>query len=150
MNAVDKYKNTSGRWVDWGADSASYKNVFSGTIVITYSQTVKADAHAEESKTNAVNAAKSKNLEDLKDQVYNVAKADAEKNLGAAVSQNKKIKDNLKTGDLHINGYEGWNGKHNSNVAIKIHYADDTFTEGKKTTDQAAVSYTHLTLPTKA
>ena len=40
---------------------------------------------------------------------------------------------------LHINGYEGWNGKHNSNVAIKIHYADDTFTEGEKTTDQAVV-----------
>ncbi len=139
VNAVDKYKNTSGRWVDWGADSAAYKNVFSGTIVITYSQTVKADAHAEESKTNAVNAAKNKNLEDLKDQVYNAAKADAEKNLGAAVSQNKKIVDNLKDGELHINGYEGWNGKHNSNVAIKIHYADDTFTEGEKTTDQAVV-----------
>lgn len=108
VNAVDKYKNTSGRWVDWGADSAAYKNVFSGTIVITYSQTV-------------------------------TAKADAEKLLGDAVSQNKKIKDNLKTGDLHINGYEGWNGKHNSNVAIKIHYADDTFTEGEKTTDQAVV-----------
>ena len=99
VNAVDKYKNTSGRWVDWGADSAAYKNVFSGTIVITYSQTVTANA----------------------------------------VSQNKKIKDNLKTGELHINGYEGWNGKHNSNVAIKIHYADDTFTEGEKTTDQAVV-----------
>lgn len=108
VNAVDKYKNTSGRWVDWGADSAAYKNVFSGTIVITYSQTV-------------------------------TAKADAEKLLGDAVSQNKKIKDNLKTGELHINGYEGWNGKHNSNVAIKIHYADDTFTEGEKTTDQAVV-----------
>ena len=67
------------------------------------------------------------------------AKADAEKLLGDAVSQNKKIKDNLKTGELHINGYEGWNGKHNSNVAIKIHYADDTFTEGEKTTDQAVV-----------
>lgn len=108
VNAVDKYKNTSGRWVDWGADSAAYKNVFSGTIVITYSQTV-------------------------------TAKADAEKLLGDAVSQNKKITDSLKTGELHINGYEGWNGKHNSNVAIKIHYADDTFTEGKKTTDQAVV-----------
>ena len=108
VNAVDKYKNTSGRWVDWGADSAAYKNVFSGTIVITYSQTV-------------------------------TAKENAEKLLGDAVSQNKKRKDNLKTGDLHINGYEGWNGKHNSNVAIKIHYADDTFTEGEKTTDQAVV-----------
>ena len=66
-------------------------------------------------------------------------KQNAEKLLGDAVSQNKKIKDNLKTGELHINGYEGWNGKHNSNVAIKIHYADDTFTEGEKTTDQAVV-----------
>lgn len=139
VNAVDKYKNTSGRWVDWGADSASYKNVFSGTIVITYSQTVTAKANAVESKTNAVNAADNKNLEELKDQAYDAAKADAEKLLGDAVSQNKKIKDNLKTGDLHINGYEGWNGKHNSNVAIKIHYADDTFTEGEKTTDQAVV-----------
>ena len=139
VNAVDKYKNTSGRWVDWGADSAAYKNVFSGTIVITYSQTVTAKANAVESKTNAVNAADNKNLEALKDQAYDAAKADAEKLLGDAVSQNKKIKDNLKTGDLHINGYEGWNGKHNSNVAIKIHYADDTFTEGEKTTDQAVV-----------
>ena len=139
VNAVDKYKNTSGRWVDWGADSAAYKNVFSGTIVITYSQTVTAKANAVESKTNAVNAADNTNLEALKDQAYDAAKADAEKLLGDAVSQNKKIKDNLKTGDLHINGYEGWNGKHNSNVAIKIHYADDTFTEGKKTTDQAVV-----------
>lgn len=139
VNAVDKYKNTSGRWVDWGADSAAYKNVFSGTIVITYSQTVTAKANAVESKTNAVNAADNKNLEELKDQAYDAAKADAEKLLGDAVSQNKKIKDNLKTGDLHINGYEGWNGKHNSNVAIKIHYADDTFTEGEKTTDQAVV-----------
>ena len=130
VNAVDKYKNTSGRWVDWGADSAAYKNVFSGTIVITYSQTVTA---------KAVNAADNTNLEALKDQAYDAAKADAEKLLGDAVSQNKKIKDNLKTGDLHINGYEGWNGKHNSNVAIKIHYADDTFTEGEKTTDQAVV-----------
>lgn len=139
VNAVDKYKNTSGRWVDWGADSATYKNVFSGTIVITYSQTVTAKANAVESKTNAVNAADNTNLEALKDQAYDAAKADAEKLLGDAVSQNKKIKDNLKTGDLHINGYEGWNGKHNSNVAIKIHYADDTFTEGEKTTDQAVV-----------
>ena len=139
VNAVDKYKNTSGRWVDWGADSAAYKNVFSGTIVITYSQTVTAKANSVESKTNAVNAADNTNLEALKDQAYDAAKADAEKLLGDAVSQNKKIKDNLKTGDLHINGYEGWNGKHNSNVAIKIHYADDTFTEGEKTTDQAVV-----------
>lgn len=139
VNAVDKYKNTSGRWVDWGADSAAYKNVFSGTIVITYSQTVTAKANAVESKTNAVNAADNTNLEALKDQAYDAAKADAEKLLGDAVSQNKKIKDSLKTGDLHINGYEGWNGKHNSNVAIKIHYADDTFTEGEKTTDQAVV-----------
>lgn len=139
VNAVDKYKNTSGRWVDWGADSAAYKNVFLGTIVITYSQTVTAKANAVESKTNAVNAADNTNLEALKDQAYDAAKADAEKLLGDAVSQNKKIKDNLKTGDLHINGYEGWNGKHNSNVAIKIHYADDTFTEGEKTTDQAVV-----------
>lgn len=139
VNAVDKYKNTSGRWVDWGADSAAYKNVFSGTIVITYSQTVTAKANAVESKTNAVNAADNTNLEALKDQAYDAAKADAEKLLGDAVSQNKKITDNLKTGELHINGYEGWNGKHNSNVAIKIHYADDTFTEGKKTTDQAVV-----------
>ena len=139
VNAVDKYKNTSGRWVDWGADSAAYKNVFSGTIVITYSQTVTAKANAVESKTNAVNAADNTNLEALKDQAYDAAKADAEKLLGDAVSQNKKIKDNLKTGDLHINGYEGWNGKHNSNVAIKIHYADDTLTEGEKTTDQAVV-----------
>ena len=139
VNAVDKYKNTSGRWVDWGADSAAYKNVFSGTIVIAYSQTVTAKANAVESKTNAVNAADNTNLEALKDQAYDAAKADAEKLLGDAVSQNKKITDSLKTGELHINGYEGWNGKHNSNVAIKIHYADDTFTEGKKTTDQAVV-----------
>ena len=139
VNAIDKYKNTSGRWVDWGADSAAYKNVFSGMIVITYSQTVTAKANAVESKTNAVNAADNTNLEALKDQAYDAAKADAEKLLGDAVSQNKKIKDNLKTGELHINGYEGWNGKHNSNVAIKIHYADDTFTEGEKTTDQAVV-----------
>ena len=139
VNDTDKYKNTSGRWVDWGADSAAYKNVFSGTIVITYSQTVTAKANAVESKTNAVNAADNTNLEALKDQAYDAAKADAEKLLGDAVSQNKKIKDNLKTGELHINGYEGWNGKHNSNVAIKIHYADDTFTEGEKTTDQAVV-----------
>lgn len=139
VNAVDKYKNTSGRWVDWGADSAAYKNVFSGTIVITYSQTVTAKANGVKSQTNAVNAADNKNLEALKDQAYDAAKADAEKLLGDAVSQNKKITDSLKTGELHINGYEGWNGKHNSNVAIKIHYADDTFTEGKKTTDQAVV-----------
>lgn len=139
VNATDQYKNTSGRWVDWGADSASYKNVFSGTIIITYSQTVTAKADAEKSETNAVNAADNKNLEELKGQAYDAAKADAEKLLGDAVSQNKKITDSLKTGELHINGYEGWNGKHNSNVAIKIHYADDTFTEGKKTTDQAVV-----------
>ena len=139
VNATDQYKNTSGRWVDWGADSASYKNVFSGTIVITYSQTVTAKANAVESKTNAVNAADNKNLEELKDQAYDAAKADAEKLLGDAVSQNKKIKDNLKTGDLHINGYVNKKGKMDSNVAIKIHYADDTFTEGKKTTDQAVV-----------
>ena len=139
VNATDQYKNTSGRWVDWGADSASYKNVFSGTIVITYSQTVTAKADAEKSETNAVNAADNKNLEELKGQAYDAAKADAEKLLGDAVSQNKKITDSLKTGELHINGYEGWNGKHNSNVAIKIHYADDTFTEGEKTTDQAVV-----------
>ena len=139
VNDTDKYKNTSGRWVDWGADSAAYKNVFSGTIVITYSQTVTAKANAVESKTNAVNAADNKNLEELKGQAYDAAKADAEKLLGDAVSQNKKITDSLKTGELHINGYEGWNGKHNSNVAIKIHYADDTFTGGEKTTDQAVV-----------
>lgn len=140
VNATDQYKNTSGRLVDWFADSASYENVFSGTIIITYSQTVTAKKeNVERSYTNAVNATDNKNLEELKGQAYDAAKADAEKLLGDAVSQNKKITDNLKTGDLHINGYEGWNGKHNSNVAIKIHYADDTFTEGEKTTDQAVV-----------
>lgn len=139
VNATDQYKNTSGRWVDLGADSASYENVFSGTIVITYSQTVTAKANAVESKTNAVNAADNTNLEALKGQAYDAAKADAEKLLGDAVSQNKKIVDNLKDGEMHINGYKGWNGKHDPNVAIKIHYADDTFTEGEKTTDQAVV-----------
>ncbi len=139
VNATDQYKNTSGRLVDWFADSASYENVFSGTIIITYSQTVTAKADAEKSETNAVNAADNKNLEELKGQAYDAAKADAEKLLRDAVSQNKKIKDNLKDGELHINGYKGWNGKHDPNVAIKIHYADDTFTEGKKTTDQAVV-----------
>lgn len=139
VNAVDKYKNTSGRWVDWGTDSAAYKNVFSGTIVITYSQTVTAKANAVKSKTNAVNAADNTNLEALKGQAYDAAKADAEKLLGDAVSQNKKIKDNLKTGDLHINGYKGWNGKHDPNVAIKFHYEAGAFTEGEKTTDQAVV-----------
>lgn len=139
VNAVDKYKNTSGRQVDWGADSAAYKNVFSGTIVITYSQTVTAKANAVESKTNAVNAADNKNLEELKDQAYDAAKADAEKLLGDAVSQNKKIVDNLKDGEMHINGYKGWNGKHDPNVAIKFHYEAGAFTEGKKTTDQAVV-----------
>ena len=140
VNATDQYKNTSGRLVDWFADSASYENVFSGTIVITYSQTVTATkANVEKSQTNAVNAADNKNLEELKGQAYDAAKADAEKLLGDAVSQNKKIKDNLKDGDLHINGYVNKKGKMNSNVAIKIHYADDTFTEGKKTTDQAVV-----------
>lgn len=138
-NTTDQYKNTSSRLLDWGADSAAYENVFSGTIVITYSQTVTANAQAKKTHTNAVNAADNTNLEDLKDQAYDEAKADAEKLLGDAVSQNKKITDSLKTGELHINGYEGWNGKQNSNVAIKIHYADDTFTEGKKTTDQAVV-----------
>ena len=139
VNDTDKYKNTSGRWVDWGADSAAYKNVFSGTIVITYSQTVTAKANAVESKTNAVNAADNKNLEELKDQAYDAAKADAEKLLGDAVSQNKKIVDNLKDGEMHINGYKGWNGKHDPNVAIKFHYEAGAFAEGKKTTDQAVV-----------
>lgn len=139
VNAVDKYKNTSGRLVDWFADSASYENVFSGTIVITYYQTVTAKASAVKSQTNAVNAADNTNLEALKGQAYDAAKADAEKLLGDAVSQNKKIKDNLKDGELHINGYVNKKGEMDSNVAIKIHYADDTFTEGKKTTDQAVV-----------
>ena len=139
VNQTNQYKNTSGRVVDWGADSAAYKNVFSGTIVITYSQTVTAKANAVESKTNAVNAADNKNLEELKDQAYDAAKADAEKLLGDAVSQNKKIVDNLKDGEMHINGYKGWNGKHDPNVAIKFHYEAGAFTEGKKTTDQAVV-----------
>lgn len=139
VNAVDKYKNTSGRLVDWFADSASYENVFSGTIVITYYQTVTAKASAVKSQTNAVNAADNTNLEALKGQAYDAAKTDAEKLLGDAVSQNKKIKDNLKDGELHINGYVNKKGEMDSKVAIKIHYADDTFTEGKKTTDQAVV-----------
>ena len=139
VNATDQYKNTSGRLVDWFADSASYENVFSGTIIITYSQTVTAKADAEKSETNAVNAADNTNLEALKGQAYDAAKADAEKLLGDAVSQNKKIKDNLKDGELHINGYVNKKGEMDSKVAIKIHYADDTFTEGKKTTDQAVV-----------
>jgi len=140
VNATDQYKNTSGRLVDWFADSASYENVFSGTIIITYSQTVTAKKeNVERSYTNAVNATDNKNLEELKGQAYDAAKADAEKLLGDAVSQNKKIKDNLKDGELHINGYVNKKGKMDSNVAIKIHYADDTFTEGKKTTDQAVV-----------
>lgn len=139
VNDADQYKNTSGRGVDWFAHSAAYNNVFSGTIVITYSQTVTAKANAVESKTNAVNAADNKNLEELKDQAYDAAKADAENNLGAAVSQNKKIVDNLKDGEMHINGYKGWNGKHDPNVAIKFHYEAGAFTEGAKTTDQAVV-----------
>ena len=140
VNATDQYKNTSGRLVDWFADSASYENVFSGTIIITYSQTVTAKKeNVERSYTNAVNATDNKNLEELKGQAYDAAKADAEKLLRDAVSQNKKIKDNLKDGEMHINGYVNKKGKMDSNVAIKIHYADDTFTEGKKTTDQAVV-----------
>lgn len=139
VNARNQYKNTSGRLVDWFADSASYENVFSGTIVITYYQTVTAKASAVKSQTNAVNAADNTNLEALKGQAYDAAKADAEKLLGDAVSQNKKIKDNLKDGELHINGYVNKKGEMDSKVAIKIHYADDTFTEGKKTTDQAVV-----------
>lgn len=140
VNDADQYKNTSGRLVDWFADSASYENVFSGTIIITYSQTVTAKKeNVERSYTNAVNATDNKNLEELKGQAYDAAKADAEKLLRDAVSQNKKIKDNLKDGELHINGYVNKKGKMDSNVAIKIHYADDTFTEGKKTTDQAVV-----------
>ena len=139
VNQTNQYKNTSGRGVDWFAHSAAYNNVFSGTIVITYSQTVTAKANAVESKTNAVNAADNKNLEELKDQAYDAAKADAENNLGAAVSQNKKIVDNLKDGEMHINGYKGWNGKHDPNVAIKFHYEAGAFTEGAKTTDQAVV-----------
>lgn len=92
MNDTDKYKNTSGRWVDWGADSAAYKNVFSGTIVITYSQTVTAKANAVESKTNAVNAADNKNLEELKDQAYDAAKADAEKLLEMQFPRIRRLK----------------------------------------------------------
>ena len=53
-----------------------------------------AKANAVESKTNAVNAADNTNLEALRDQAYDAAKADAEKLLGDAVSQNKKIKEN--------------------------------------------------------
>lgn len=140
VNATDQYKNTSGRLVDWFADSASYENVFSGTIIITYSQTVTAKKeNVERSYTNAVNATDNKNLGELKGQAYDAAKADAEKLLRDAVSKNKKIKDNLKDGELHINGYVNKKGKMDSNVAIKIHYADDTFTEGEKTTDQAVV-----------
>ena len=139
VNDTDKYKNTSGRLVDWFADSASYENVFSGTIVITYYQTVTAKASAVKSQTNAANAADNTNLEALKGQAYDAAKADAEKLLGDAVSQNKKIKDSLKDGELHINGYKDNSKNLKPNVAIKIHYADDTFTEGKKTTDQAVV-----------
>ena len=94
VNDTDQYKNTSGRWVDWGADSAAYKNVFSGTIVITYSQTVTATkANVEKSQTNAVNAADNTNLEALKGQAYDAAKADAEKLLGDAVSQSNKWKE---------------------------------------------------------
>ena len=55
------------------------------------------------------------------------------------MSQNKKIVDNLKDGEMHINGYKGWNGKHDPNVAIKFHYEAGAFTEGEKTTDQAVV-----------
>ena len=112
VNATDQYKNTSGRLVDWFADSASYENVFSGTIIITYSQTVTAKKkNVERSYTNAVNATDNKNLEELKGQAYDAAKADAEKLLRDAVSQNKKIKDNLKDGELHINGYVKQKGK---------------------------------------
>lgn len=139
VNSTDQYKNTSGRWVDWFADSASYKNVFSGTIIITYSQTMTAKANAEKSKTNDVNATKNSNLEALKDQAYDEAKANAENSLGNAASQNKKIADNLQTGELHINGYKGNKGKMDSNVTIKIHYEDNAFSEGEKTTDQAVV-----------
>ena len=42
--------------------------------------------------TMNVNAADNTNLEALKDQAYDAAKADAEKLLGDAVSQDKKIK----------------------------------------------------------
>lgn len=69
VNAVDKYKNTSGRWVDWGADSAAYKNVFSGTIVITYSQTVtaKADADSLKDKLTALLASQNYTADQVKE-----------------------------------------------------------------------------------
>ncbi len=140
VNDTKQYKNTSKRWTDSFADSAAYTNVFSGTIVIKYSRTMTAESDTvEKSKTNEVNATDNSNLEELKGQAFDEAKADATNKLGEAASQNKKITDNLKTGELHINGYKNCFGNTDSNVTIKMRYDNGAFTEGAKQTEDALV-----------
>lgn len=139
VNDTKQYKNTSKRWTDSFADSAAYTNVFSGTIVIKYSRTMTANGTGEKSKTNEVNATDNSNLEELKGQAFDEAQKKATAGLVDATSQNKKITDNLKTGELHINGYKNSFGKTDSNVTIKMRYDNGAFIEGAKQTEDALV-----------
>lgn len=132
VNSVDKYKNTSGRWVDGLRDKASYTGVFYGTVVITYSKVETASSDSVKlDKTNEVNATDNQSLEELKKTAETAAINNAQSKLNAE-SKNKAIIDSLAT-SVKIKGYKSaWPGSGNHDLTLYVRYNDGAFSESQQ------------------
>ena len=140
VNSVDKYKNTSGRWVDWYSDKASYTGVFYGTVVITYSKVETASSDSVKlDKTNEVNATDNQSLETLKKTAETAAINNAQSKLNAE-SKNEAIINSLAT-SVKIKGYKyAWpdSGKHD--LTLYVRYNDGAFSESQQSDELNVVS----------
>lgn len=140
VNSVDKYKNTSGRWVDWYSDKASYTGVFYGTVVITYSKVETASSDSVKlDKTNEVNATDNQSLETLKKTAETAAINNAQGKLNAE-SKNEAIINSLAT-SVKIKGYKyAWpdSGKHD--LTLYVRYNDGAFSESQQSDELNVVS----------
>lgn len=140
VNSVDKYKNTSGRWVDWYSDKASYTGVFYGTVVITYSKVETASSDSVKlDKTNEVNATDNQSLETLKKTAETAAINNAQSKLNAE-SKNEAIINSLAT-SVKTKGYKyAWpdSGKHD--LTLYVRYNDGAFSESQQSDELNVVS----------
>lgn len=140
VNSTDKYKNTSGRWVDWYSDKASYTGVFYGTVVITYSKVETASSDSVKlDKTNEVNATDNQSLETLKKTAETAAINNAQSKLNAE-SKNEAIINSLAT-SVKIKGYKyAWpdSGKHD--LTLYVRYNDGAFSESQQSDELNVVS----------
>lgn len=140
VNSTDKYKNTSGRWVDGYSDKASYTGVFYGTVVITYSKVETASSDSVKlDKTNEVNATDNKSLETLKKTAETAAISNAQSKLNAE-SKNEAIINSLAT-SVKIKGYKyAWPDPATHDLTLYVRYNDGAFSESKQSDELNVVN----------